>query len=49
MKKPAGTTCEFMFHLIQRESYGKILLTTDQKSIVIFSAHLPLKPKLSCE
>lgn len=49
MVKPAGTTYEFMFHLKQRESYGKIILTTDQKSIVIFSAHLPLKPKLSCE
>ena len=49
MKKPAGTTYEFIFNLKQRESYGKILLTPDQKSIYIFSAHLPLKPKLSCE
>ena len=49
MAKPTGTTYEFMFDLKKRNSYGKILLTSDQKSIYIFSAHLPLKPKLSCD
>ncbi len=49
MAKPVGTTYEFMFALKKRSSYGKILLTPDQKLIYIFSAHLPLKSKLSCE
>lgn len=49
MKTPAGTTYEFMFNLKSKNTYGKILLTSDQKKIYIFSAHLPLKTKLSCE
>ena len=49
MAKPIGTTYEFMSDLKKRHSYGKILLTPDQKTLYIFSAHLPLKPKLSCE
>ena len=49
MEKPAGTTYEFMFDLRKRSSYGKILLTSDRKTVFIFSAHLPLKSKLSCE
>jgi hypothetical protein len=49
MAKPVGTTYEFMFDLKNRSSYGKILLVQDKKLIYIFSAHLPLKPKLSCE
>lgn len=32
-----------------RYEYGKILLRPDRKRVVIFSAHRPLKPKLSCE
>lgn len=49
MVKPVGTTYEFIFDLKKRNSYGKILLTSDKKLIYIFSAHLPLKSKLSCE
>lgn len=49
MSKPIGTTYEFMFDLKTRSSYGKILLRPDQKTVYVFSAHLPLKPKLSCE
>lgn len=49
MVKPVGTTYEFMFVLKKRSSYGKILLTPDKKLLYIFSAHLPLKSKLSCQ
>lgn len=49
MATPAGVTYEFMFDLKKRSSYGKILLTNDRKILYLFSAHLPLKPKLSCE
>jgi hypothetical protein len=49
MDRPAGTTFEFYFLFKGRKAYGKVLLKTDGKSVVIFSAHLPRKPKLSCE
>jgi len=49
MDHPAGTTWEFYFSFKNRRSYGKILLRPDHQQIVLFSAHLPLKPKLSCE
>ncbi|WP_138084621.1 hypothetical protein [Phragmitibacter flavus] len=49
MDKPSGITYEFYFHFKTKKTYGKVLLHTDRKKITIFSAHLPLKPKLSCD
>lgn len=49
MAKPAGTTWEFYFTFRTQKLYGKILLRSDLRSIIIFSAHPPLKPRLSCE
>ena len=49
MKKPAGQTYEFLFRFKGRTAYGKILLRADGRRVVVFSAHLPEKPKLSCE
>jgi hypothetical protein len=49
MKTPAGETYEFFFRFLGTKAYGKILLRSNRKQIVIFSAHPPLKPKLSCE
>lgn len=49
MDRPPGETWEFLFIHKTRKAYGKILLTKDRKRILIFSAHRPLKAKLSCE
>lgn len=49
METPPGETYEFYFHFLKERFYGKILLRPDRKRVVIFSAHRPLKPKLSCE
>jgi|SRR5579859_791720 len=49
MDKPPGETHEFYFTFKGQRLYGKILLRTDRKRIVIFSAHPPLKARLSCE
>jgi hypothetical protein len=49
MKTPAGETYEFLFPFKGRRAYGKILLRNDRTRIVVFSAHTPEKPKLSCE
>jgi len=49
MAKPAGETYEFYFQFKRTRFYGKILLRTDGKRVVIFSAHRPLKPRLCCE
>ena len=49
MDRPAGETWEFWFTLRGKQTYGKILLRTDQKRITLFSAHLPKNDKLRCE
>lgn len=49
MDRPAGETYEFYFQFKNRKNYGKVLLHTNRKKITVFSAHLPLKAKLSCE
>ncbi len=50
MDTPPGETYEFFFTFKRQTLYGKILLRTDRKRIVVFSAHLPLKgDKLSCD
>lgn len=49
MASPVGETYEFFFIFDGRKTYGKILLRTDGKIIVIFSAHLPLKDRLDCD
>ena len=49
MKKSAGETYEFLFKFKGKVTYGKILLRPDQQRITVFSAHLPEKPKLSCD
>ena len=49
MDVPPGETYDFFFQFKGRKFYGKILLRTDRKRIVIFSAHLPEREKLSCE
>ncbi len=49
MEKPAGVCYEFLFPLMGRRFYGKILLCSEGQRLVVFSAHRPLKDKLSCE
>ncbi|WP_395734680.1 hypothetical protein [Prosthecobacter sp.] len=49
MERPAGETFEFYFQFKGKIGYGKVLLHTNKQKITIFSAHLPLKAKLSCE
>jgi hypothetical protein len=49
MDEPPGETYDFFFPFKGRKFYGKILLRTDRKRIVVFSAHLPEWEKLSCE
>jgi hypothetical protein len=49
MTRPAGETYEFFFSFRSEKAYGKILLRTDHRTIVLFSAHRPLRPKLSCD
>jgi hypothetical protein len=49
MESPPGQTWEFYFSFFGVKTYGKILLRTDQKCVVIFSAHRPTKPTLRCE
>jgi hypothetical protein len=49
MEKPAGKTYEFLFPFKNVTTYGKVLLHSDRKRITIFSAHRPLKSKLSCD
>src|SRR5690606_33170490 len=46
---PPGITWEFFFQFKGKKTYGKILLRTDKEALVIHSAHLPEKAKLSCE
>jgi hypothetical protein len=38
MKRPAGETYEFFFTLRSSKAYGKVLLRTDIRTIVLFSA-----------
>jgi len=49
MTDPPGETWEFYFELNGTKTYGKLLLRTDKKRVVIFSAHRPEKKKLRCE
>jgi hypothetical protein len=49
MPRTAGKTYEFFFDFRGEKTYGKILLRTDERIIVIFSAHLPLKDNLDCD
>ena len=49
MDHPEGESWEFYFPFQGIQTYGKILIRTDRKRIVLFSAHLPTKHKLSCE
>jgi len=49
MEKPPGETYEFYFQFRSTQSYGKILLRPDRRRIMLFSAHLPLQERLSCE
>lgn len=49
MNKPVGECYEFLFPIYGVRFYGKILLRANRKGVVIFSAHRPLKSKLSCE
>jgi len=49
MERPAGETWEFFFELQGRKAYGKLLLSTDRQTVVVFSAHRPEKTKLRCE
>jgi hypothetical protein len=49
MQAPPGETYEFYFRFHQKKFYGKIMLRADRKRILIFSAHLPLRRRLSCE
>ncbi len=49
MDRPPGDTWEFFFQFRNKILYGKILLKTDQKQAIVFSAHRPKKSKLRCE
>jgi hypothetical protein len=49
MDRPPGETFEFFFTFAQEKFYGKVLLRSDRKRVVIFSAHRPLFATLSCE
>lgn len=49
MDHPPGVTWDFYFTFQKQKLYGKILLRTDAKRVVIFSTHHPDKPKLRCE
>lgn len=50
MDRPPGETWEFFFPFRGEKLYGKILLKkSDGKSVIIFSAHRPDRPKLRCE
>lgn len=49
MDYPVGETYEFLFAFKGEEAYGKILLRPGAQGIVILSAHIPLKEKLSCD
>lgn len=46
---PAGTTWEFYSIFDNERIYTKVLLTNDQKTVWLFSAHRPLQAKLRCE
>jgi hypothetical protein len=49
MADPPGETYEFLFPFKRKQFYGKILLRTDRKRVVVFSAHIADYAKLSCE
>ncbi len=49
MDHPPGSTYDFFFPFKGKKTYGKILLGLNRQFIVIFSAHLPQYPTLSCE
>jgi hypothetical protein len=49
MDSPAGETYEFLFPFKTSTFYGKILLSDDQKFVVVFSAHPATKPNLRCD
>lgn len=49
MERPPGETYEFFFLFRSQRAYGKILLRRDSSSIVLLSAHRPLRLTLSCE
>lgn len=49
MHSPSGECFEFFFPFFGKRFYGKILLRAERREIVIFSAHRPLKERLSCE
>jgi hypothetical protein len=49
MATPPGQTWEFYFQYMKTKTYGKILLRDDGNRVVIFSAHRPMKAKLSCD
>lgn len=38
-----GETYAFFFHYQQRRLYGKINLTTPDRTVIVYSAHRPLK------
>jgi hypothetical protein len=49
MTFPTGDTWEFYLTYKGQKLYGKILLYPAKNKVLIFSAHLPEKPKLRCE
>ncbi|ACB73819.1 hypothetical protein [Opitutus terrae] len=49
MDHPPGETWEFFFRFRDEKLYGKLLLKkSDGKSVIIFSAHRPDRPRLRC-
>ena len=46
---PDGTTWEFYCSFRHTKLYAKVLLTNDQRTVWLFSAHRPRKRRLRCE
>lgn len=49
MDSPLGITWEFWFRHRDQRTYGKLMLEAGTDRVLIFSAHLPERPKLRCE
>jgi hypothetical protein len=49
METPPGETYEFLMPFRGAPFYGKLLLSPDRKSVVIYSCHLKRKQKLRCK
>ena len=49
MDYPIGTTWELFFSFRGKKTYGKLMLRIGGWDVLLYSAHLPEKPRLRCE